>query len=175
MVAGGSYLKKNRNYLCRDVTDVTTKIKKDGYDWRPKFIELLRKFGVVTYAAEGAGISRTTAYRYRNQSEKFAKQWEDAIAASIHVLEQEARERALSKSDTLLIFLLKSLKPEVYHERYRIEHSGTITHEAEPTALGWLERVARRPASDFEDGKADKLAVGRQALAEDDTGSGRRG
>ena len=145
---------------------------KKGRDWRPRFLALLREFGVVTYAAEGAGISRNTAYRYRNQSEVFAAQWDDAIEASINVLEQEARKRALKKSDTLLIFLLKSLRPSVYQERYRVEHAGSIEHRAEPHALGWLERLALGASDDPGTGETKQLAVGRKALAKDHAGNG---
>ncbi len=44
--------------------------------------------------------------------------WEE----SADVLEACARKRALIGSDTLLIFLLKSVRPEKFQERYQVEH-----------------------------------------------------
>jgi hypothetical protein len=40
------------------------------------------------------------------------------------LLEAEARRRAMSTSDTLLIFLLKARRPAVYRENARVELTG---------------------------------------------------
>lgn len=74
----------------------------------------------VALAAQGAGINRATAYKERDKSPEFAKAWDDAKAAAIERLEAAAFERARSASDTLLIFLLKSHKAEIYRDRYEV-------------------------------------------------------
>ena len=65
---------------------------------------------------EVAGVGRQVVYRWREEDEPFAEAWREAKAEAIEVLEQEAHHRAMSSSDTLLIFLLKAAKPDVYRE-----------------------------------------------------------
>ena len=50
--------------------------------------------------------------------------WAGAREDAIDTLQGEARRRAMNSSDTLLIFLLKSLRPEVYRETARIDIRG---------------------------------------------------
>ena len=45
-------------------------------------------------------------------------------------------------SDTLLIFLLKGKRPEVYRENVKVEHSGKIAHDVTGMSLEELERLA---------------------------------
>jgi len=104
----------------QDLTKITPKKK----DWPIKFLEALAEYGVVSYAADAANISRTHAYHVRKKNVAFRKAWDEALEKSVEKLEQEAHRRALNKSDTLLIFLLKSRKPEVYRERQETIVSG---------------------------------------------------
>jgi len=55
------------------------------------------------------------------RDEDFAEDFDVATEYAVGLLEQEARNRALGGSDKLLEFLLKSLKPEVYRERYEVK------------------------------------------------------
>lgn len=80
--------------------------------------------GTVTGACKRAGISRKTFYEWKKNDPDFANAVEDAEQQVIDNLEAEAIKRATSRSDTLLIFLLKSLKPNVYRETVRTEISG---------------------------------------------------
>ena len=93
-------------------------------EWRPAFLAALRNSANVRAACQAAGISREHAYNSREQSAEFRTEWERALADACDVLEAEARRRAMSTSDVLLIFLLKSHRPEVYRETVRQEHSG---------------------------------------------------
>jgi hypothetical protein len=90
-------------------------------DWAPRFLEVYRQTGNVRLSASAAGIDRDAAYRRRQKDQKFAAAWANAREDAIDTLEAEARRRALSTSDTLLIFLLKSLRPDVYRENVRID------------------------------------------------------
>jgi len=111
-----------------------------GRDWREVFLETLAKTGNITLSAKKAKVDRANAYRIRGEEKEFAEAWDNALADSGDLLEQEARRRAAKGvrkpvyqggklvgyvqeySDTLLIFLLKGAKPEKYRERF--EHSG---------------------------------------------------
>lgn len=109
-------------------------------DWRPAFLEAFAKFGLVIAAAKEAGVARSTVYQERQRNEEFALAWADVEEWSTEEMEQEARRRAVMGvqepvyhrgelvghvrkfSDTLLIFLLKARKPEMYRET--IVHTG---------------------------------------------------
>lgn len=98
---------------------------RSSYDWFPTFEQSLRLTGNITAACEAAGVSRQAAYNSRKYDE-FKDRWDDALSHAISTLELEARDRALNGSDTMLIFLLKKLNPEVYGDKLDIEHSGKI-------------------------------------------------
>lgn len=109
---------------------------------RAKFLAYLAKYGFVAKAARAAGITRETARKTRKADEAFAKAWDQAKAEYIEDLEAEADRRAYRGtlkpvfyqgtkcgvirefSDTLLIFRLKALKPEVYADRSKHELAG---------------------------------------------------
>lgn len=92
--------------------------------WRTAFLSHLAAYGVVTHAAEAAGVDHSTVYAARLRDPKFAAAWDDALEQATDALEREARRRAFDCSDTLLIFLLKGARPHKYRDNYRVEHSG---------------------------------------------------
>lgn len=116
--------------------------------WREVFLKALSDGGVVRHAAEAAGVSKNTAYREREKDSAFAEAWDDAIDDAADVLEAEARRRAIlgvekvtyvrngtdekgrptfvqqtvrEYSDTLLIFLLKGMRPEKFRDGYDLK------------------------------------------------------
>lgn len=89
--------------------------------WQNHFLEVLRETGIVRTAAEAAGVGRTFVYHARVRDSVFAKKWDAAMADAIDLLEAIAFKRASEISDTLLIFLLKSHRPERYADRLRID------------------------------------------------------
>ena len=97
------------------------------------FLEAYRDLGTVSGAARRIGVHRQRLYAWRQADAAFAAQWAEVEAEVADDLEQEAIRRAKEGSDTLLIFLLKGLKPERYRERVE-HHSGpepvrvVITH-----------------------------------------------
>jgi hypothetical protein len=76
------------------MTQSTPKKRRPFAQWRSEFIEALREFGVVSYAAECAGIERTAAYAARKRNAKFSDEWDEALAEATDKLELEARRRA---------------------------------------------------------------------------------
>jgi hypothetical protein len=91
------------------------------------FLRSLEAGCTVDEAAKSANAGRRTVYRWRENDEKFAKAWDRALDRGTSVLEDIALERAKEKSDTLLIFLLKSRRPDVYAERKVI--AGEVNHK----------------------------------------------
>lgn len=97
-------------------------------------MDALTKSFNVTRAARAAGVSRKTAYQYKKASSDFSEQWDDALGQGIDSAEAELYRRAVKGvikpvyqggaevgkvreySDTLLIFLLKSHRPERYNQ-----------------------------------------------------------
>ena len=109
--------------------------------WRDAFIERLKATGNVTLAATGAGVTRQNAYQTRNRNKTFRRRWDDALDQAVDLLDGEARRRATGikrdiyyagkvvgeenvYSDSLLMFLLKAHRPQLYRDNVKVEHSG---------------------------------------------------
>jgi len=118
------------------------KSQKPAANWKEIFIKELARIPNVTAAARKAKIPRSTAYSERDTDADFAAAWEDALESSIEVAEGELYRRSVNGvpepvyyqgqrvgyirrySDALLMFLLRSHKPQQYQERTRAEISG---------------------------------------------------
>jgi hypothetical protein len=79
---------------------------------------------IVSHAAAVAGVDRRTVDRHRKTEPEFATLCLAAEEDATEALEKEARRRALTISDVLLIFLLKARRPAIYRENQRIEVTG---------------------------------------------------
>lgn len=118
-------------------------------DWRTPFLAALRQAPNVSGAAKAAGIDRTIAYDTYRADPAFAAAWDDAIEQSVDRAVKELYRRAIDGvekpvtvagerevireySDTLLIFLLKSHRREVYGDK--VEHSGPKGRDLFPLA-----------------------------------------
>lgn len=88
------------------------------------FLADLAERGNVREACRAARIDRPVAYNWRDADATFRLQWENAMEQACDKLVEAARKRAMTVSDTLMIFLLKSHRPSVYRETYRHEHTG---------------------------------------------------
>jgi DNA-binding XRE family transcriptional regulator len=95
--------------------------------WQPRFLKAYEELGTVTHAATAAGVARSTVYQVEKNDPEFAAAFEEAREAAADRLERVAIQRAEETSDTLLIFLLKALRPEKYRENVRVEHSGALS------------------------------------------------
>lgn len=122
------------------VSSMTDKTLKK--EWKDVFLDRLKKSPNVSAAAKAVGYSRGHVYFVRDQDPEFAKAWKEALDCGIDGAEGELYRRAVrgvvkkvfyqdkqidtvrEYSDTLLIFLLKSHKPDVYRETTRNEVSG---------------------------------------------------
>lgn len=97
------------------------------------------EFGTVTAACRAVGIGRTTWYYWRTHDKEFDIAVREAEEEVADDLEQEAIKRAKEgKSDTLMIFLLKGLRPERYKDRRELD----VTHHDDPAET--LEKAHKR-------------------------------
>lgn len=139
--------------------------------WELFFRELAR-FGNVSAAAETAGVSRQTVYRYIDADEEFKKRFNETKRLGVQGLEDEAVRRAADGyeepvfyqgvqmdrvrkySDGLLTLLLKGGMPDKYRERTEISgpDGGPIQLEDTQVAtkLAAILVDARRRAIDGE-------------------------
>jgi len=101
-------------------------------DQQQQFFSALAMTGIVRDAANAAGINRSTAYRYRAQSQSFADAWDHAKEDAADRLTGAAIQRAVNGieevryfkaepigtvrrySDQLLMFLLRAYRPHVF-------------------------------------------------------------
>jgi Bacteriophage Sf6, terminase small subunit-like len=104
---------------------------------REKFLEGLSEGLSVGAAARSAGFARRTAFEWKAEDPDFAAAWEEAYESGTDAIEEVAIARAKEKSDSLLMFLLKSRRPDKYRER--------SAHEANKNA-----RVAIMPRTNFD-------------------------
>ncbi len=100
------------------VTDYTPK---KGNEWHLRFLEMFYQTGNVTLSCSAVKMTKTQVYRHRKKYKAFANAWSDAKDAALDFLEYEARKRAMKMSDTLLIFLLKAHRPEIYHRELQLK------------------------------------------------------
>lgn len=99
------------------------------------FLEAFRQCGTISRAAKAIGISRDTVLNWRKQDAEFEDQFINADSDIADELETHAIERAtigvrktiffrgtgvgetFEKSDTLLMFLLRARRPELYRDK----------------------------------------------------------
>lgn len=125
------------------------------------WLEAFEEHGTVVEACRQTGMVRSTVYRWRQDDKSFEVAWADIEEATTERMEREAYRRAVEGvveplvsagklvtdvrkfSDTLLIFMLKSRRPERYRDNVKVEHSGRVEHtEALPDDPAELERLA---------------------------------
>ena len=121
---------------------------------KKRFLDAFRRVGVVVHAAKAAGVDRSVVYDWKRDDPEFLIAFVHAEQESTEVLEAEAVRRATRTrlpSDTLLIFLLKARRPEVYRDRVHVqaEVDARVTERAAADAGGEhltdadVDRIAR--------------------------------
>jgi len=102
-------------------TDGEKDPRSDAGEWIPAFLAMLATTANVYLACRQAGITRKTAYKWKEENEEFAAQWKDAMDDALDILEWDGRKRARASSDKLLMYLLDVHR---YGRKYQHEHSG---------------------------------------------------
>jgi hypothetical protein len=95
-----------------------------------RFLTAYRECGIIGEAARVAGVDRTQHWQWLKDPE-YAKEFEQAKEYALDVLRSVAWKRALEKSDTLLIFLLKAACPEEFSDVHRLYIDGKLTHRGQ--------------------------------------------
>ena len=103
---------------------------------KDKFLAALAQTGNVSLACRSIAIVNRTIYEHRAKDPAFREAWDDALEEFADRVEAEIVRRGLAgyekpivyqgkvtgtvteKSDTLLIFLAKALRPEKFRENY---------------------------------------------------------
>lgn len=102
--------------------------------WKQAFLAAYRKTGIVGTSAQIAGVTRQWVHMTSTRDPEFRQAMDDAREDAADALEQHALDRARDKhkpSDLLTIFMLKGLRPHIYRENHRLEHTGP---DGEPIA-----------------------------------------
>ena len=137
---------------------MTPRIAPNASYKKGKFLEAFARTGMIGKSAVLAGVNRKTTYRWRRDDQTFSKAFEEAKEEVLESFEAEARRRAIEGtdepvyqggklagtirrfSDVLLIFMLKSLKPEKYRDSY--DHFSNTPNASD--AEGARERLQKK-------------------------------
>ena len=102
--------------------------------WVPTFLRAIEYGATVQDAAISAGVDPSTAHKRRREDPEFRRAWAEVGVIGTQAMEREAARRAYhgveepvfhkgevcgsirKYSDTLMIFLLKARRPEVYRD-----------------------------------------------------------
>jgi hypothetical protein len=95
-----------------------------------RVINAFRRCGTVFHACEAVGVDPTTHRDWMQNDPEYAEMFLAANENVTENLENKAMQMAMDGHPALLIFLLKSRKPDVYVERFK--------HEVQSEQLGRL-------------------------------------
>ena len=95
-----------------------------AHDWRPRFLAAFRNSANVRAAAHAAGVDWSTAYKARKREPDFAQAWDMAEEEALDLVEAKAMQLALGGDTRLLVFFLRTRRPEKYGDRARLELTG---------------------------------------------------
>lgn len=87
---------------------------------KKRFIETLAAQGTVSHAAQAAGVSRNTAYRWRQEDLDFAEAWYEAHENAVDAVESSIYQQAVGGNTLAAIFYLKAHRP-IYRDRLNID------------------------------------------------------
>ena len=126
-------------------------------------LKLLANGETVTDAAKKVGITTRTVHYFRKANPDWNEKYRVAFEIGTCQLEDELMVRA-KKSDVLLMFLLKSRRPEIYRDNYQVTVKGHIdvSHRPDLSLLSTKEltelqnigkRLVAKPAEDVVEGE----------------------
>jgi hypothetical protein len=112
-----------------------------------EFLAQLSDTANVSVSAKVCGLSRSTVYEWRDSDETFRAAWDAAVQRGTEALIDEAVRRGkdgvtkgiyyqgrrvddlTEYSDTLLMFMLKARRPELFRDNVHMNHSGAVKME----------------------------------------------
>lgn len=101
---------------------------------KKRFIAALTAQGTVYHAAQTAGISRQTAYRWQRDDPEFANAWDEAHENAVDVVESTIYQQAVGGNTLAAIFYLKAHRP-IYRDRLNIDLNQVKSEIEERMAL----------------------------------------
>jgi hypothetical protein len=108
---------------------------------RKIFLDCLAAGDSISKAATAAGATTAIMKRWRAEDSNFAADWDEAIEDGTDFIEDTATERALKKSDPLMLAILKARRPDKYDRAGKLELSGGIDVTGAKSRL--LNKLAR--------------------------------
>lgn len=87
------------------------------FSWRRKYLDNLKVYGVLGYAARATGISERTASRHRKKDARFAAACERAAEEAVDNVEASSFVEAVKGNTTLKIFILKKRRSKIYGDQ----------------------------------------------------------
>jgi transposase-like protein len=87
---------------------------------KKRFVETLAAQGTVSHAAQTAGVSRNTVYRWRDEDREFAASWDVAHETAVDAVESSLYQKALNGDTICMIFYLKAHRP-IYRDKLNID------------------------------------------------------
>lgn len=114
------------------------------YKRRKIFLDQLAAGSSLSFAARAAGGVPRQFKRWREEDENFAADWDEALEEGTDFIEDIATQRAIKKSDTLMVMMLKARRPDKYDRAGKLELSGGISVEGSKAKL--LNRIAKLQA-----------------------------
>lgn len=115
------------------------------YKARKIYLDQLAAGNSESFAAEAAGTNNANFKRWRNDDPDFQADYEDALEQGTDFIEDVAVQRALTKSDPLMMMILKARRPDKYDRGSKLELSGGISVEGSRSKL--LNKIARLQAA----------------------------
>lgn len=140
------------------------KNKKQG-----EFLEQLRKIPIVQVACEKTGISRNSVYRWRNEDEKFKKDFDEALA------EGEALINDMSESQLLTLIKEKNWSAISFwlkHRNPRFTDKIEITTKKDLEELTPEQETIVRKALELATGENPSTSTNETVYAETDDSTG---
>lgn len=111
---------------------------------RKKFLDALEVGDTPSRAALKAGETLRFFKSWKNSDENFKRDWEEAYDEGTQFLEDAATERAIDKSDPLMMFMLKARDPDKYDRGGKLEIGVKVNVDGAKAKL--LNKVAKLQA-----------------------------
>jgi hypothetical protein len=108
---------------------------------RKAFLDQLELGMSPSYSAQAAGESLSFFKRWRDSDDNFKADWDEALEGGTDFLEDEATLRAVKKSDTLMLAMLKARRPDKFDRGHKLELSGGISVDGSKQKL--LNKLAK--------------------------------
>lgn len=96
-----------------------TQIERQG-----EFLDRYSQCGSILQACQEVGVDRGTHYAWLVDDDTYRERFAKAKHEAVDALEARVFQRANVESDRLAEFLLKGLRPDIYGDRFKAEHSG---------------------------------------------------